>query len=55
MKLKHQSDEGSSGGQKKARIRFEHLDMDKDISKWNWRYISAAITTSKRRELSQSE
>ena len=57
MRLKHQRDEGSSGRQKKARISFEHLDMDKDISisKWNWRYISAATTTSKRREISQSE
>ena len=31
MRLKHQRDEGSSGRQKKARISFEHLDMDKDI------------------------
>ena len=31
MRLKHQSDEGSSGRQKKARISFEHLDMNKDI------------------------
>ena len=37
-----QSDEGSSGRQKKARISFEHLDMEKDLSKWNWRYTSAA-------------
>ena len=55
MRLKHQSDEGSSGRQKKARISFEHLDMDKDISKWNWRYISAATTTSKSREISHSD
>ena len=27
--------------------------MEKDLSKWNWRYISAATTTSKRREISQ--
>ena len=31
MRLKHQRDEGSSGRQKKARISFEHLFMDKDI------------------------
>ena len=31
MRLKHQSDEGSSGRQKRTRISFEHLDMDKDI------------------------
>ena len=54
MRLKHQSDEGSSGRQKKVRISFEHLDMDKDI------YLQvelevAATTTSKRREISQSE
>ena len=37
-----QGDGGSSGREKKARISFEHLDMEKDLSK----YISAATTTS---------
>ena len=31
MRLKHQRDGGSSGRQKRARISFERLDMDKDI------------------------
>ena len=58
MRLKHRRDEGSSGRQKKARISFEHLHwiwIRISISKWNWRYISAATNTSKRREISQSE
>ena len=41
IRLKHQSDEGTLEGKKKVRISFEHLDMEKDLSKWNWRYTSA--------------